>query len=438
MKKENAVRSLVQVLAVLSIFIFTNMGFAEIPKLIHHEGQLSESDGTPLNGGVAIGFTIYDEDSRELWNEQQNVNVIDGAYSINLGDINPINLPFDKPYYLGITVGGDEEMTPRQPLTSVPYALNATLPVTLVNSSNYQDVVVKNNGFVHLEEVITLSEDYSGISRWNLRIYGGGFQGSGNEEVELGNRSRSETGSITVTGVTFTDVKIGGYNIAFRNCNFYGAIAFPENSTFTNCNFVNVEPNGFSQPIVIQNSTIQNSNISIDSVVNSRISGLTFGDENTNADIRAIGNEISSSKFYLGSDSIFSNNKCRHTFLKMLNKANGEIIISNNNFDNAPSDEHAIIEIQANNGSWRLFLISGNNFNLGGKGDKRAITVNGTNNGPWKRQLIKISGNNFLIGGLSIAYSGNIKTVVSDNSFYAIDFDLQTIDNLRVANNFEF
>jgi hypothetical protein len=38
--------------------------------------------------------------------------------------VTPIGLPFDVPYFLGIAAGGDAEMAPRQPLASVPYALN--------------------------------------------------------------------------------------------------------------------------------------------------------------------------------------------------------------------------------------------------------------------------------------------------------------------------
>jgi len=60
-----------------------------------------------------------------LWTETQTVTVTDGEFSTNLGDTDPINLPFDTTYYLGITVGSDSEMTPRQPLTSVAYAFRA-------------------------------------------------------------------------------------------------------------------------------------------------------------------------------------------------------------------------------------------------------------------------------------------------------------------------
>jgi len=72
-------------------------------------------------------FSIYDApiEGNHLWEETRNVTVTNGVYSVILGEETPLNLPFDIPYYLGLTVGNDEEMTPRQPLSSTPYALNA-------------------------------------------------------------------------------------------------------------------------------------------------------------------------------------------------------------------------------------------------------------------------------------------------------------------------
>jgi hypothetical protein len=72
-------------------------------------------------------FSIYSQASggTALWTETQTVTVTDGVFSANLGDTNPITLPFDTLYYLGITIGSDSEMTPRQPMTSVGYAFRA-------------------------------------------------------------------------------------------------------------------------------------------------------------------------------------------------------------------------------------------------------------------------------------------------------------------------
>ena len=44
-----------------------------------------------------------------------------------LGGVQTLNLAFDKPYYLGIQVGSDTEMTPRQRLASSAYAIRANV-----------------------------------------------------------------------------------------------------------------------------------------------------------------------------------------------------------------------------------------------------------------------------------------------------------------------
>jgi hypothetical protein len=61
-----------------------------------------------------------------LWEEAQAVTVTDGVYSVTLGVGTPIDLDFDVQYYLGVTVGTDAEMTPRQALTSVGTAVHAS------------------------------------------------------------------------------------------------------------------------------------------------------------------------------------------------------------------------------------------------------------------------------------------------------------------------
>jgi hypothetical protein len=41
-----------------------------------------------------------------------------------LGSVNPLNIPFDQTYYMGLTLPGGPEHTPRTQLTAAPYALS--------------------------------------------------------------------------------------------------------------------------------------------------------------------------------------------------------------------------------------------------------------------------------------------------------------------------
>jgi hypothetical protein len=104
------------------------LGHAAIPQKIGYQGYLTDAKGIPIHQTLSITFKIYMAPSggSALWMETQNVTVTNGVYSVNLGDVAPLGLPFDVPYYLGVGVGSDPEMTPRQPLSSVGYAFRAS------------------------------------------------------------------------------------------------------------------------------------------------------------------------------------------------------------------------------------------------------------------------------------------------------------------------
>jgi len=99
-----------------------------VPRTLSYQGYLTLPDGTPLTAPVNMTFSLYAAPTggTPLWSElHSNVSISNGVYSLVLGDITPVNLPFDAPYYLGTKIGADPEMTPRQPLNSVPFALRA-------------------------------------------------------------------------------------------------------------------------------------------------------------------------------------------------------------------------------------------------------------------------------------------------------------------------
>lgn len=122
-------------------FLLTSSPFilhAEIPRIINYQGYLTSASGVPVHGTVSMTFSIYSVPSggTALWTETQNVSVTRGVYCVNLGNVTPVNLVFNVPYYLGIKVGMDSEMTPRIPLTSVGYAYRA-LTVDTIGSHTH-------------------------------------------------------------------------------------------------------------------------------------------------------------------------------------------------------------------------------------------------------------------------------------------------------------
>lgn len=109
------------------MFLFPSGMFAAIPSKIDYQGYLTNSSGVPVNGTVSITFTLYDAETEGtvLWSETQTIAVSNGIFNVTLGASNPLTLPFHTPYYLGIRVESDPEMTPRIALTSVGYAFRA-------------------------------------------------------------------------------------------------------------------------------------------------------------------------------------------------------------------------------------------------------------------------------------------------------------------------
>ena len=98
---------------------------ALLPRTMAYQGFLATSAGQPVNGTVQMTFNLYlvADGGVPLWSETQSVAVFSGSYTVRLGSVTPLELPFDQPYFLGVAVAPDGEMTPRQPLSSSPYAL---------------------------------------------------------------------------------------------------------------------------------------------------------------------------------------------------------------------------------------------------------------------------------------------------------------------------
>lgn len=119
--------------ALLNVFaLFCALGFAsadaQVPKTINYQGYLTTPSGAAVNGNVAMTLKLYDAVNAvtELYAETHpSVTVANGVFNVQIGSVTPMGLNFTAPYFLGVTVGTDPEMTPRRPLTSAPYAVTA-------------------------------------------------------------------------------------------------------------------------------------------------------------------------------------------------------------------------------------------------------------------------------------------------------------------------
>ncbi|MBL7069351.1 MAG: hypothetical protein ISS34_05790 [Candidatus Omnitrophica bacterium] len=123
----------ISIIALLLFTIFsTAQVFAEIPHYMQFQGKVTDAQDAPLNGSYKLTFRIYDVESggSPIWSERHEddaVEVENGVFSVLLGGVNPLDIAFDKPYWISIevdTINGANEMD-RQMITSVAYAYKA-------------------------------------------------------------------------------------------------------------------------------------------------------------------------------------------------------------------------------------------------------------------------------------------------------------------------
>lgn len=100
-----------------------------VPLRLTEQGRLFDAQGKPVAGQTKFVFSIYDaaNGGSALWTESHELKLEDGYYSVQLGskDAFPADLWNGSVRFVGVKVNADEEMSPREELASVPYAITA-------------------------------------------------------------------------------------------------------------------------------------------------------------------------------------------------------------------------------------------------------------------------------------------------------------------------
>jgi hypothetical protein len=96
---------------------------AAVGAVIPIQGRLTDASGSPLNGDYSITASIYDTSTGgvALCSETDTKTVTNGLFNMNLSGCSVLDISGDQ-LYLGIKVGTDDEMIPRQAIYPVPYA----------------------------------------------------------------------------------------------------------------------------------------------------------------------------------------------------------------------------------------------------------------------------------------------------------------------------
>jgi len=133
------------------------IGGAGVPNLLNYQGRLTDSLGYVVpDGNYSVTFRIYDDSlgSTALWTEGQLLTVKDGLFAVILGSVVSFNVTTfsDSVRWLGIQVGLDQEISPREKLVSVPFAKEAE-HADISESSIYSDTA--NHAFSISDGIVT-------------------------------------------------------------------------------------------------------------------------------------------------------------------------------------------------------------------------------------------------------------------------------------------
>ncbi|HEY2514534.1 MAG TPA: hypothetical protein VGI39_26905 [Polyangiaceae bacterium] len=131
---------------------------ANVPPYLTEQGRLFDGTGAPITSAVTMEFALYEAATggTAVWSEKQTITPDQGYFSAELGSVTA--LPTDVfataansglNLFLGVTVNTDAEISPRQPLQSVPYALvanNAIGDITPTSVTVGGTLVINNKG----------------------------------------------------------------------------------------------------------------------------------------------------------------------------------------------------------------------------------------------------------------------------------------------------
>jgi hypothetical protein len=170
---------------VFSLALFSNRStLAQVPPTLSYQGILALPGGSVVTDrDYTILFKIYDVSSGglPLWMEQHTVPVVGGLFGVILGKTTPLNLAFDKQYWLGITVEEGAELTPRIELTASPYSLHArSIADNSVTSGKIApNTVVRSVNSLKEEVVLSAGENVTITPDGNTLIIAAAGSGDG-------------------------------------------------------------------------------------------------------------------------------------------------------------------------------------------------------------------------------------------------------------------
>lgn len=170
-----------------------------VSRSIPIQGRLTNASGAPLNGYYDITMTIYDDPTAGTarCTDTDSVLATDGLFSTHMEFCEATDINGDA-LYLGIKVGSDPEMIPRQSIYPVPYAFtvvpgavmsdtvmnhptinNSTIndPVInrpFINNGTFKGIVKGDTSYLHVPGIAGAWEDETAVAGIKLFRFGNG------------------------------------------------------------------------------------------------------------------------------------------------------------------------------------------------------------------------------------------------------------------------
>lgn len=202
-----------------------------LPLRFPFQGKLIDpSTNLPKNGPFSMQFKLYTAPTggTAVFSETQTVSVTNGVFSVQIGTnalLSP-NLFSGASAYLGVTVGADAEMSPRQPLSMTPYAFTAMQLVAdqdmRVNAgTSYSTFTTAGNLLIQYGVVAGTATfatvNSTGVGSFGVTTSSGISMGGGTMKLAAASRGLDATGTgVTASTATFATVAstgVGTYSL---------------------------------------------------------------------------------------------------------------------------------------------------------------------------------------------------------------------------------
>lgn len=227
--------------------------FAAVPGLISYQGRVTTSAGQPVaDGAYFIRFQIYDAPvgGTSLWNSNiQPVQVKDGVYTYILGQ----DVPFPNGLFtggnrwLGVTIGVDSEMTPRQQMIATGYAF-VSQNADSVGWSGIKNMPagfadgIDDVGVGDITAVNTSGGLTGGVTSGdaNISIASGGVTSSHIANSTIVDADISPTANIAAIKINGTAATLSGANTFSSTNTFTGMIQSCDSVMRVDCNGISI------------------------------------------------------------------------------------------------------------------------------------------------------------------------------------------------------